>query len=182
MPGRRAPRKSAREVASRSERLRAASATRVVPVTGNADVKEVLVGGLVADSMWRLAEGEYGGDQIVQRPGQVVLGDQDSLLIDAKMVDRASRNRAVERQGSQGACDEILPRAGVAGRGGVNHLAPHGAVRADSGHDDPHQLSLSRSAAFQQADGDDGGLRTRPAGYPLYWLPKGGATTRCQRG
>ena len=115
--------------------------------------------------MWRLAEGEYGGDQIVQRPGQVVLGDQDSLLIDAKMVDRAPRNRAVERQGSQGACDEILPRAGVAGRGGVNHPAPHGAVRTDQGHDDPHQLSLSPPAAFPQADHDEGGLWARPAGH-----------------
>jgi hypothetical protein len=52
--------------------------------------------------MWRLADGEYGGDQIVQRPGQVVLGDRDSLLIDAKMVDRVRRNRAVERQSSPG--------------------------------------------------------------------------------
>jgi hypothetical protein len=38
--------------------------------------------------MWRLADGEHGGDQVIQRPEQVVLGDQDTLLTDAKMVDR----------------------------------------------------------------------------------------------
>jgi hypothetical protein len=38
--------------------------------------------------MWRLADGEHGGDQVVQRPGQLVLGDQDNLVINAKMVDR----------------------------------------------------------------------------------------------
>jgi hypothetical protein len=63
------------------------------------------------------ADGEHDGDQVVQRPGQVALGGQGNLLIDAKMIDRRPRNRAVERRGSQGACDEFLPRAGVAGRG-----------------------------------------------------------------
>jgi hypothetical protein len=38
--------------------------------------------------MWRLADGEHGGDQVGQRPGQVMLGDQDNLVIDAKMVVR----------------------------------------------------------------------------------------------
>jgi hypothetical protein len=103
------------------------------------------------------------GDQVIQRPGQVVLGGQDTLFTDAKMEDRAPRNRPVGRRGSQGACAEVLPRAGAAGRGGVNHPAPHGAVRADPGHD-PHQLSLSPSAAFRQAGGGDGGPRARPAG------------------
>ena len=62
-----------------------------------------LADGLVAGSMWFLADGEHGGDQVIQRPGQVVLGDQDTLLTDAKMVDRAPRNRPVGRRGSQGA-------------------------------------------------------------------------------
>jgi hypothetical protein len=98
--------------------------------------------------MWRLADGQHGNDQVVQRPGQVVLGDQDNLVIGAKMVDRPSRNRALGLRGSQGTCEEFLPRAGVAGRGGVNHSALDGAVWTDSGHDDPHQLSLSPPAAF----------------------------------
>ena len=88
----------------------------------------------------------------------------DNPLTDAKMVNRTPRNRAVGG-GAARARDEFLPRAGVAGRGGVNHPAPHGAVRADSGHDDPHQLSLSPSAAFRQVDGDDSGRRACPAGY-----------------
>jgi hypothetical protein len=105
---------------------------------------------------------QHGGDQVVQRPGQVVSADQDDPLTGAKMVNRTPRNRAVGRRGSQGARDEFLPRAGVAGRGGVNHPAPHGAVRADSGHDDPHQLSLSSSAAFWRVDGDDSGRARAP--------------------
>src|ERR1700757_1778864 len=66
------------------------------------------------------------------------------------MVDRLSRNRVVGRRGRQGACCQFLPRADVAGRGRVNHPAPHGAVLADSGHDDPHQLILSPSTTFRQ--------------------------------
>ena len=66
---------------------------------------------------------------------------------------------------SQGPGEEFHPRASIAGRGGVNHPAPHGAVRTDQGHDDPHQLSLSPPAAFRQADHDDGGLWARPAGH-----------------
>jgi hypothetical protein len=115
-------------------------------------------GWLVTGSRWCLAEGKYRGDQVIQRPGQVVSGDQDNPLTGAKMVNRTPRNRAVRRRGSQGARDEVLPRAGVAGRGGVNHPAPHGAIWTDPGHDDPHQLSLSPSAAFRQVDGDDSGL------------------------
>jgi hypothetical protein len=134
------------------------------PVPGNACQKRA--GRLPATgSMWRLADSQHGSDQVVQRPGQVLLGDQDNLVIDAKMADRPSRNRAVGRQRGQGTCEEFLPRASVAGRGGVNHPAPHGAVRTDQGHDDPHQLSLSPPAAFRQPDHDDGGLWARPAGH-----------------
>lgn len=80
-----------------------------------------------------------------------MLGDQDGPVIDAEMVDRAPGNRLVGRPGSQGVCDEFLPGAGVAARGGVNHAALHSAVPADSGHDDPHQVSLSPAAAFRRA-------------------------------
>ena len=40
--------------------------------------------------MWRLADSQHGSDQVGQRTGQVLLGDQDNLVIDAKMVDRPS--------------------------------------------------------------------------------------------
>lgn len=105
--------------------------------------------------MRRLADGQHGGNQVVQRLGQVVLGDQDNLVINAKMVDRPSGNRTVGRHGGQGTREEFLPCTGVARRGGVNHPAPHGARWADQGHDDPHQLSLSPLAAFRQADPDE---------------------------
>jgi hypothetical protein len=51
----------------------------------------------VTGSRWRLADGQHqhGSDQVIQRPGQVILDDQDNLVIDAKMVDRPSRNRAL---------------------------------------------------------------------------------------
>ena len=60
---------------------------------------------------------------------------------------------------------EIGKCADVAARGGINHAALHRAVPVDSGHDDPHQLSLSPSAAFRQVDGDDSGRRAGPAGH-----------------
>ena len=50
--------------------------------------KERSAGELVTGSTWWLADGEHGGNQVVPRPGQVVLGDQDNPVIDAKMVDR----------------------------------------------------------------------------------------------
>jgi hypothetical protein len=107
-----------------------------------------LAGWLVTGSRWRLADGKHGGDQVIQRPGQVVSGAQDNPLTGAKMVNRTPRDRAVGRTGSQGARDEFLPPDGVAGRGSVNHPAPHGAIWADPGHDDPHQPSDVISAIF----------------------------------
>ena len=149
-----------------SRRFLAASATRVVPVPGNACQKHP---GRLAGHRFNVAPRRWPArsDQVIQRPGQVMPGDQCNLVIDAKMADRPSRNRAVGRQGGQGTRQELLPWAAVAGRGGVNHPAPHGAVRADQGHHDPHQFSLSPPAAFRQAHHDDGGLRARPAGTRL---------------
>jgi hypothetical protein len=72
--------------------------------------RSTLAGWLATGSMWRLADGQHGSDQVVQRSGQVLLGDQDNLVIDAKMVDRPSRNRAAGRQGGQGPCEEFLPQ------------------------------------------------------------------------
>ena len=137
-----------------------AIATRVVLVA-ETPTKSTLADALFTGSIWRFADGEHGSDQVGQRPRQVVLGDQDNLLIHAEMVDRIPRNRAVGRRGSQGARGQVLPPGGIAGRRRVNHPAPHGAVRADSGHYDPHQLSLSPSAALRQVDNDDGGLRAQ---------------------
>jgi len=105
---------------------------------------------LVIGLLCRPADGEHGGDQVIQWPEQVVLSDQDNLVIYAKMVDRLARNRVVGRRIRQGACRQFFPRADIAGRGRVNHPAPHGAVLADSGHDDPHQLILSPSPTFRQ--------------------------------
>src|SRR5271154_157837 len=110
--------------------------------------RSALAGWAASGSMWRLADSQHGSDQVGQRPGQVLLGDQDNPVIGAKMADRPSRNRAVGRPRGQGPCEEFLPQASVAGRGGVNHPAPHGAVRTDQGHDDPHQLSLSPPGTF----------------------------------
>jgi hypothetical protein len=62
-----------------------------------------LAGWLVTGSRWRLAEGKHGGDQLVQRPGQVVSGDQGNLLTGAEMVNRTAGYRAIGRRGSQGA-------------------------------------------------------------------------------
>ncbi len=86
-----------------------------------------------------------------------MLGDQDSPVVDSDMVDRAPWDGPVGRPDSQGPCDELLPGTGVAVRGGVNYPAPHGAVPVDSGHDDPHQLSLSPATAFQQVNSGGGG-------------------------
>lgn len=54
----------------------------------------------------------------------------------SQMVDRPSGNRTVGRHGGQGTREEFLPCTGVARRGGFNHPAPHGTVRADQGHDE----------------------------------------------
>ncbi len=60
-------------------------------------MRSALAGWPATGSMWRLADSQHGSDQVVQRPGHVMLGDQDNLVIDAKMVDRPSRNRAAGR-------------------------------------------------------------------------------------
>ena len=97
-------------------------------------------------SIRRLADGQHGSDQVVKWPGQVLLGDQDNLVIDVKMVDRTSRNRAVGRHGGQGACEEFL-------HGLVSldmtvstmrrRMVPSGPIRVTT---DPHLLSLSPRA------------------------------------
>jgi hypothetical protein len=75
------------------------STTRVVPGAWKWPREAPLAGWAATGSIWRLADSQHGSDQVVQRPGQVLFGDQDNLVIDAKMVDRLSRNRAVGRHG-----------------------------------------------------------------------------------
>jgi hypothetical protein len=56
---------------------------------------------------WSLAQdgvsprAKQGGDQLVQRPGQVVSGDQDNLLTGAEMVNRAAGYRVVGRRAAR---------------------------------------------------------------------------------
>ena len=95
--------------------------------------RSALDGWAATGSVRRLADSQHDSDQVVQRPGQVLLGDQDNLVIDAKMADRPSRNRAVRRRGGQRPCEEFLPRASVAGRDGVHHPVPHGGAVAACG-------------------------------------------------
>ena len=71
------------------------------------------------------ADSQHGGDQVVQRPGQVLPGDQDNLVIDAKMVNRPSRNRAVGRQGGRAAS----ARARSSSHGPVSPGAPVSTIR-----------------------------------------------------
>ena len=82
--------------------------------------------------MWRLADSQHGSDQVVQRPGQVLPGDQDNLVIDAKMADRPSPNRAVGRQDGQGTCESsshgpVAPDAAVSTI--RRRMAPSGPTR-----------------------------------------------------
>ena len=88
-------------------------------------VRSALADRAVIGSMWRLADGEYGGDQVIQRPGQVVLGDQDNLVIDAKMVDRPSRNRVVGRSGQPG---RVRPGSPTGRRRQPRRCQPSGAA------------------------------------------------------
>ena len=62
--------------------------TTQVGLVAGTPTRSALADALFTGSLWRLADGEYDGNQVIQRPGQVGLGDQDDLLIDAKMVDR----------------------------------------------------------------------------------------------
>ena len=75
--------------------------------------------------MWRLADSQHGSDQVVQRPGQVLPGDQDNLVIDVKMADRPSRNRAAGRQGGRAA----RARASSSSHGPVSLDAAVSAIR-----------------------------------------------------
>jgi hypothetical protein len=74
----------------------AASTVRVVLCLG------VPARRFLAGSMWCLADGQHGSEQVVQRSRQVMLGDEGNLVIDAKMVDRPSRNRRGRAAGRPG--------------------------------------------------------------------------------
>ena len=66
--------------------LLAASTTRVLPVPGKTGRERP---GRLAGHRLKVASRRWhGGDQLVQRPGQVMSGDQDTPLTGAKMVNR----------------------------------------------------------------------------------------------
>ena len=58
--------------------------------------------------MWRLPDRQHGSDQVVQRPRQVVLGDHGNLVIDAKVIDRLSRDRNCCRPWTDRHCEPEL--------------------------------------------------------------------------
>ena len=149
---------------------------RIVALTALATKKPVLSKG--ARLLHQLAPGEHRGDQVQQRPVEVVVGDQDIPVIQAQMVDRGAGDRPVGRWGSQGACHELLPAAGLAAASGVNAAAPHGAVPLDLGHLGSHEpcavpcrrcravASWRGCQGHPSAPGASPGLR-RPGGGPV---------------
>ena len=83
----------------------------------------------------RVADRQYGGYQVPQWSAEIVLGDQDHLVIQAKVAHGAACHRAVGRWlGGQGTRDVGFPQVTVAALGGVDHPPPHGAVLPDTGH------------------------------------------------
>ena len=72
-----------------------------------------------------------------------MLGGDDHVVIHADVVDGDTRSWTVRHRTPDSASGEILPELTVALLGGVHHAAVQGAVRVNSGHNDPHQLILS---------------------------------------
>jgi hypothetical protein len=67
-----------------------------------------------------------------------VLGGDHDAVIHADVVDGDTGGWAVRHRTTDSASGEILPELTVALLGGVHHAAMQGAVRVNSGHDDPH--------------------------------------------
>ena len=84
----------------------------------------------------------HGSHQIAQWPSEVVLGGHDHVVIHADVVDDDTEGWSVRHGDLDGASGEILPKSAVALLGGVHHAAVHGAVRLNSGRNDPHQPIL----------------------------------------
>ena len=72
-----------------------------------------------------------------------MLGGDNHVVIRADVVNGDTGNRAVRHRDADGGSGEILPELTVALLGGVHHAAVQGAVRVNSGHNDPHQPILS---------------------------------------
>ena len=91
----------------------------------------------------RVALYQHCSHQIRQRPGEVVLADQDSVVIDPDVVHGTAGSRPVWRGESRDAGDQFLPAAGIAAPGGVNYPVADAPVRGDLGDLKPHPPSLS---------------------------------------
>src|SRR5258705_5723104 len=98
-----------RAVPSRAITVLAASTTRVLLVPGKAGRERP--GRLAGHRLKAASRRGHGGDQLVQRPGQVVSGDQGTPLTGAKMVNPTPGTPAVGRAGSQGRRPGCLPPA-----------------------------------------------------------------------
>ena len=87
--------------------------------------------GRVRGLLHRLAQGQHCGHQVQQWPREVMVGDQEIPVVQTKMVDGGAGNRPVRHRDSHSACHELLPAPSVATASGVDHPAPHSAVRFD---------------------------------------------------
>src|SRR5258705_1138504 len=87
-----------RAVPSRAITVLAASTTRVLLVPGKAGRERP--GRLAGHRLKAASRRGHGGDQLVQRPRQVLFGDPDTPPTRAKIVNRTPGNRAVGPRGS----------------------------------------------------------------------------------
>jgi hypothetical protein len=86
-----------------------------------------------------IARRQHHGDQVPQRPVQVVLADLDQVIAHAEVVHGNPGDRAVGRRARQGAGSKVFPPGAVVSPSGVHHAALHGAVLLNPGRHDPHQ-------------------------------------------
>lgn len=90
-----------------------------------------------------IARRQHHGDQVAQRPVQVVLADLNQVIIHAEVIDGNPGDRAVGRPARQGAGSKVFPPGAVVSLDGIHHAALHGAVLLNPGRHDPHQPIVS---------------------------------------
>jgi divalent metal cation (Fe/Co/Zn/Cd) transporter len=89
-------------------------AALVIVVYALREAREIFLGG---SSQWLArfhaltfaAQRHHGSHQVQQRPGQVVLGGHDHVVVHPDVVDGDARGRAVRHRDTNGASGEILP-------------------------------------------------------------------------
>jgi hypothetical protein len=116
--------------------------------------------GLITGSMRRLADGEHGGDQVIQRPGQITLGHQHTLLTDAKMVDRPPPEPGGRAAGQPGRGRSVPP---TGRRCRTRRCQPSGAAWCRPGRSGSRQPSSAQFVPFSRT----------PAGRWRRWKPAG---------